>query len=262
MPNQENTSSNDELKNNSDIARVAFRPPPFWESNPDLWFGQIESQFFISGITDDKTKFHCVISALDAQVLVTVSDLITQPPEKDLYLTLKNRILNAYSQSETAKLKMLLQDLQLGDRKPSVLLHEMQSLANNKVSAEVLKSLWMQRLPISVQQILSVSDSSLENLSKLADKVYEVNSCVVVQSVAGISDPSSNINLEDLKAEISELRRELQQSKRRPRSYDRKNSHRKRSNRSWSHDRSMCWYHRRFAERAHKCVKPCSFQEN
>ncbi|GBN53436.1 Retrovirus-related Pol polyprotein from transposon 297 [Araneus ventricosus] len=49
-----------------ELARVAFRAPPFWETDPDLSFLQIESQFKLSSISTDQIKFHTVVAALDS----------------------------------------------------------------------------------------------------------------------------------------------------------------------------------------------------
>ena len=77
---------------------------------------------------------------------------------------LKGRICKQYAQSKNARLRTLLQDLQLRDQRLTHLLHQMQILAENKISEEVLKQLWLQRLPIHMQQILSISKDKLSDL--------------------------------------------------------------------------------------------------
>ncbi|GFV56516.1 hypothetical protein TNCV_2276541 [Trichonephila clavipes] len=49
-----------------EVGRIAFKPPPFWETDPNLGFIRVESQFTVSGITSDKTKFHSVVAVVDA----------------------------------------------------------------------------------------------------------------------------------------------------------------------------------------------------
>ncbi|GFY41395.1 hypothetical protein TNIN_416761 [Trichonephila inaurata madagascariensis] len=44
----------------------------------------------------------------------------------------------------------------LGDRRPSNILRQMKSLARNSISDEVIKSLWLHRLPTQTQAILSI----------------------------------------------------------------------------------------------------------
>ncbi|CAB0011194.1 unnamed protein product [Nesidiocoris tenuis] len=154
---------------------VHFIPPPFWKANVPIWFGQVEAQFRMKGINDDGDRFDCVIGAIDSSVLAQVGDLITNPPALNKYDTLKTRLIGCFSDSEEKKLQKLLQETKLGDQRPSHLLREMRELANNRVSEEILKTLWLQRLPANVQGILSVSaDPNLATLAILADKILEV----------------------------------------------------------------------------------------
>ncbi|GBN26059.1 hypothetical protein AVEN_122818-1 [Araneus ventricosus] len=114
---------------NPELARVAFRAPPFWETDPDLWFLQLESQFKLSGISIDETKFHTVVAALDSKIPPYISDIVRNSPADGKYDALKTRILRHFSQSQGTKLRVLLQDLQLDDKKPSRLLQEMRNQA-------------------------------------------------------------------------------------------------------------------------------------
>ncbi|GBN12661.1 hypothetical protein AVEN_47078-1 [Araneus ventricosus] len=153
-----------------ELGRVAFKAPPFCKSYPQLWFLKLESQFITAGITQESTKFHCVISCLDYDVLTCVSNLIHSPPSENSYTQLKDRIISQYTDSENVRLKTLLQDLQLGDKEPSQLLTKMKELNNGRVTEEVLKTIFLQRLPHSMQQILSICEDDLERLAKLKIK--------------------------------------------------------------------------------------------
>ncbi|GBN34572.1 hypothetical protein AVEN_81803-1 [Araneus ventricosus] len=186
-----------------ELARVAFRALPFWETDLHLWFLQLESQFKLSGISIDETKFHMVVAALDSKILSYVSDTVRNPLADSKYDALKTQILSHFPQSQGTKLRVLLQDLQLGHKKPSELLQEMRNLA--VVSEDVLRTIWMQRLPTTMQQILSVSNDNLDELSLIANKVKEVSHfSTVVNSVA-----SDNLVIQSFREEISELRAEL-----------------------------------------------------
>ncbi|GBO41809.1 hypothetical protein AVEN_194101-1 [Araneus ventricosus] len=81
----------------------------------------------------------------------------------------------------------------------------MRNLAAEKVREDVLRTIWMQGLPTSIQQISSVSNDNLDGLSLIADKVNEVSHFdTVVNSVA-----SDNSVIQSFRDEISELRAEL-----------------------------------------------------
>jgi hypothetical protein len=36
---------------------LAVRLPPFWAERPAVWFAQAEAQFFLAGVSSEKTKF-------------------------------------------------------------------------------------------------------------------------------------------------------------------------------------------------------------
>lgn len=245
------------------VGRIAFRAPQFWESDPELWFGQVESHFSIAGITAELTKFHLVVAALDAKVLSCARDLVRTPPDENPYASLKKRLIAHFSQSESSKMRALLQDLQLGDKRPSQLLLEMRNLASDNLSNEMLKSLWLQRLPLNAQQILSVSSDTLEGLAKIADKVNEISGCNV--ATASVSAVGSDLDL--IKQELADLKleiRKLQKNNNRsvsPR-YRKRSPFRTREGGASGAAKKFCWYHGRFGDKAKACVKPCSYSEN
>ncbi|GBL99473.1 hypothetical protein AVEN_68764-1 [Araneus ventricosus] len=112
---------------------------------------------------------------------------------------LKTRILIHFSQSESTKLRVLLQGLRWA------MLQEMRNLAAGNIVDDVLKSIWMQRLPTSIQQILSVSKDSLDDLAQIADKVNEVSSFrPEVNAVV-----PENSEIQSLREEVANLRAEL-----------------------------------------------------
>ena len=46
------------------VSAVAVKPPPFYHNNPAGWFRQLESQFYLSGITRTETNYHHVMAVL------------------------------------------------------------------------------------------------------------------------------------------------------------------------------------------------------
>lgn len=247
------------------VCKLAFRAPQFWEADPAMWFGQVESQFIVSGISVDSTKFHAVVAALDTKVCKCVRDIILNPPATNAYEALKSRILSFYEKSESSKLKMLLSDLHLGDRRPSQLLYEMEGLNDGKMNPEALRALWMQRLPHSTQQILSViSDdiTDLTKLAKIADKVYEGS---VGTAHINQIDEKQISEFQILQKEIADLKDVVRNTKSgRSRSRTRSESRNRTRSPSAANSTNFdnCWYHRRFGEKAHRCVSPCKWSGN
>ncbi|XP_055949654.1 uncharacterized protein LOC129983948 [Argiope bruennichi] len=126
---------------NVEISRVAIKLPNFWRNKPKLWFLQLEAQFANSGISQDSTKYNIVVAALDKIVLGLVVDVLSDPPTDKKYENLKPALLNRLTDTEESRLKKLLTDMELGDKRPSDLLRQMKSLAGNSISDEVIKSL-------------------------------------------------------------------------------------------------------------------------
>ncbi|GBM13148.1 hypothetical protein AVEN_64357-1 [Araneus ventricosus] len=138
-------------------SRVAVKVPAFWANNVKLYFAQIEANFRIAGIVSEQTKFDTLVAALDPQTLTHVSDLLYTPPKDNPYTALKNRLLSEFEVSQNKKVRALLEDLDLGDRKPSSLLRQMQELSEGLVDDAFLKNLWLNRLPVNIRTILSIS---------------------------------------------------------------------------------------------------------
>ncbi|GFU56803.1 uncharacterized protein NPIL_62681 [Nephila pilipes] len=247
--------SEEESAATASIARVSIKVPPFWRANPEIWFRQMESQFVLAGITAEITKFHHVVSALQPEELGIVGDIILNPPAVKPYAALRDRLCSQYAESEEQRLRGLISGMQLGDRKPSRLLLEMRSKADSRISEELLKSLFIQRLPTHVQQILAISDDPLDKLAAMAEGIM---------AVAGPTSSIHVINAEnqDLRTMLLEISSRLSRLETRERSTSRgpEGRFRRRSSSRESGAHTHCWYHRRFKERATKCRKPCSFQ--
>lgn len=247
------------------VAHVGVKPPPFWKTNPSLWFLRLEAQFTLAKITCQTTKFNHVVAAVDADILSSVSDLLLTPPSDNPYDTLKQRLIESHSESEESRIRTLLQGVELGDSRPSHLLTRMRSLAGNTVGEALLKSLWLARLPPTTRSIVGALSDDLSKLAAVADKIHDLSSAPQVNA-ASSAPPAHNSPLE---AKIEQLTQQMSELaalvNRRERSRDRGFSHR---NRSRSRGRyrepanGHCFYHTNFGTRAKKCSPPCSFQGN
>ncbi|BES91401.1 Reverse transcriptase (RNA-dependent DNA polymerase) [Nesidiocoris tenuis] len=156
------------------VSAVTIKLPPFWRRRPDLWFLQAESQFELRRITRERTKYNYVIGALDVDSMEQVSDIVSQPPGENCYEQMKAKLISIFSDSEEAKIRQLLQELELGDQKPSQLWRKMKDLAQNRLTDEILKTLWLQRLPTSVQQVLTGNKEAMTSLIITADRIVEI----------------------------------------------------------------------------------------
>ena len=257
------TGSNNANSREISINRVGVKVPPFWKTDPRIWFFQVESQFRVSNITCDQTKFDTIVASIDAEILSQVYDVLSNQPDREKYACLKKRLISLYADTQTQKTQKLLNELELGDLKPSHLLMKMRNLANNTVTDDFLKTLWLQRLPREMRAILSSSDDNLDKLKEMADKIWDISPSNL-HSVNSIQPPQID-RIKGLENKINDLTRTISQlsqrtsktifSRNRSKSRDGGSNNRKRS---VSPGDRICFYHHKFGDKARKCTMPCT----
>lgn len=265
-----------QLSNGADTFRVGVRMPPFWPQEPAVWFAQVEGQFVLSNITSDATKFYYVLSQLDHQYATEIKDIIVNPPATNKYEKLKTELISRLSASREKELKRLLIHEELGDRKPSQFLRHLQHLAGPEVHDDLLRTIWINRLPIAIQAAIASQPTpqTLEALAGTADRVWDLTPSSPQVASTSTSAMAHNATIDFMANQIAELTRQMHDmraelnSRSRPRSRyngpQRNNRSRSRGpsqNRSQSSYRRwpVCWYHSKFQSQATKCVKPCDF---
>ena len=253
----------------SSAAAVSLKLPPFWPSDPLVWFAQVDAQFNTRNISSEKTMFNYVVASLVPEYAHEVRDLILKPPDTQPYSALKSALVERTAASEQCRLQQLFNAEELGDCKPTQLLRRMQQLLGDKANstdASFLRELFLQRLPPNVRMVLASSDTmDLEKVAQLADKVVEV----AIPQVSSTTHSTGNPEIATLRSEILELKQIVAslQSFNKPRRQSSR-GHTPRSSRAsspaGSSAASLCWYHSRFGDLARKCQSPCGMspQEN
>ena len=262
------------------LTHVYIKLPPYWPSDPHIWFAQVEAQFATKRITKPQTKFAYVVSALQPEVAQEVRDILLAPQDENSYDKLKHELIKRTSASEQRRLQLLLSEEELGDRKPSQLLRRMQQLLGERqIEATILKQLFLQRLPTNVQLILAAAGASLSHaqLAEIADRIMEIP-ISAIQPVL----PTPTSDIADLKAEIARLNQQVQklqvQTRERTRSRSRnryspyagnesqpsehRSSSRNRADSSGTAapiDPTLCWYHFTFGAKATRCKPGCTW---
>jgi hypothetical protein len=157
------------------ISRVSCQLPTFWQDNPHYWFRNAESNFHLAGIGRDITKYHHVVKSLDKAAVRELTDILDDVALQTDYTTFKERVIARFSTTDEHKLRELLSQAELGDRTPSQLLRHMRSLAGANVHDKMLRTLWADKLPTTVQTCLAPHPSMpLDQLTVLADSVYDI----------------------------------------------------------------------------------------
>lgn len=254
------------------LAMVRLSLPPFWHKNPRVWFAQVEAQFSLNHITAEATRYRHLVSSLSSEVVERVDDILEQPLGATPYTRLKTAILERTMASERARLQQLLTAEELGDRRPSQMLHSMRQLMGEHASASqtpILRELFLQRLPHPIRLVLAAAeDMPVERLADLADKVHEVSSpTVATATTQDTAMARLEHRMEELAASVANLRASRPRPPRRrtasrSRRDDRQSLARSPSRSPSASARSPCWYHRAFGDRARKCTPPCSWSGN
>ncbi|KAH6947827.1 hypothetical protein HPB50_021598 [Hyalomma asiaticum] len=162
------------------VLEVKF--PPFWTSNPALWFVQVESQFAARHITADTTKYHRVVANIPPATASEVRDILLVPPAEHASRVLKETLIRRITPSKPQLLQQLLHEAKLGDSQPSQLLRHMQQIAGTKASLDshLVRERFLQRLPITVQIGVTASgEADIFKTAELADRLMAVTTPAV-----------------------------------------------------------------------------------
>jgi hypothetical protein len=255
--------------NSSEIGKVSIKIPPFWPEKPEIWFFQVEAQFKINHISAEDTKFNYLISQLEPRIVENIWDIITTNDDNK-YTSAKNRLLDIFKESESNRLRKLIAGIELGDLKPSQLLQKLKALAGNDLSEKVLKTIWIDKLPQQIRNVIIVSEESIDKLSLMADKISDINP--KHELFAADNRDSSKPSIDALLSKISQLENQVSQlsmdNRSRDRSRNRNNpaNFRRRSNsrNGFKPNGKICYYHLKFKERCipSKCRPPCEWNNS
>jgi hypothetical protein len=248
------------------VNAIACKLPTFWSSNPKQWFRTAESNFHVSGITSEVTKYHHVIKSLTSDVVSELEDVLDDQSTADNYTALKAIILERFTSTTEEKLRRLVSQEAMGDRTPSQFLRHLQSLSDKNAQDKLLRTLWVDKLPPQLQTVVAQHpDLAIADVAKIADSVHGVLK-TQPPMCAATSAPSSITNSTSDPA-LQEVLRRLEVLEVRSRAPDRNRGGEKRRSRSRSQTRERmdshptCWYHRTYGDKAQHCRKPCDYHK-
>lgn len=250
------------------IESYAVKLPGFWNELPEVWFVQAESQFRTSRISTERTKFDYTIQALPPETVKNVYDTVLKchgDAEQTPYTTLKNALLSRYTLTEAQRLEKILSGAEMGDMNPSQFYNSLKLIAGTSatVNETLLRSVWIRRLPTMVQAIIQdKKDLGLEAVLASADSVHEIYqrsdlNLSTLTATAGKSTGDRFSQLENRLIDVIDKKfSQMKVQGNRSRSRDGKRSQGR------SSDAGLCYYHRKFGDKAKKCREPCSKSKN
>ena len=142
------------------------------------------------------------------------------------------RLLATFDLSQQERAARLLNMLGLGDRKPSALMGNMLALLGNHASCFLFTYLFLQHLPEDVRTILageSINDP--RTLAQRVDTLWLTRSREpMIARIHARQPPPKQSNYRQKTSGLNQV--------------------------------GLCFYHRRFGDKAHRCVSPCNYAEN
>ena len=264
-------SSSQSSENADSISSVSLKLPPYWPADPQIWFVQVEAMFATRGIRAQTTKYQHVIASLTHDLALEIRDVLLNPPTQNQYDYLKETLIKRTRVSEQQRLKQLLYDEQLGDRRPSELLRCMQqhlgAHASDASLNALLRELFLQRLPVSVRLVVAStkSEQSLDDVAEMADRMMEV-AAAQSQPIAAVTDSPALRKIEEQVAALTAAFTEFKGDRGRSRIQSSSGSSSRASSSRVSPSRGSstgpCFYHRKFGKQARNCRSPCSCNPN
>lgn len=108
---------------------------------------------------------------------MTISDIITQETQPiDIYSQIKQRLIANYAVSSESRLRQLLKGELSGEGKPSLILNLIKTLSQGKCGDEIIKTVFLDQLPIKCRSALALSEvSEVEKLAELANRFVEAS---------------------------------------------------------------------------------------
>jgi hypothetical protein len=218
--------------------------PEFWLSDTDMWFLQVEAAFRRARVIDSHVKYDYVLMKLPESVLTSVKDVVRAVTDTtaDPYAELKARLVSSYTQSKWQLANRLLDHPDIGDMRPSMLMDSMLSLLPpGDQPGTLFQAMFLRRLPTTMRdQLGALEFKTPRAMAEHADLLWDARGGAAghVAAIGGRGERG------------------------RRRSPFRSPNRGGRQRQQTPGPDGLCFYHHRFAERAHKCTPPCTWQEN
>ena len=241
------------------VHKLSPKIPEFWPNSVKLWLAQCKAQFRTSKITSSQTKFDLIIQNINEAAANRVQDLVNNPPAVNPFEVLEERLTTRFEKSLYERLVFFNSLPPLGDRRPSELadsiLAALSGIGHDSSTCPHVFHAFLSRMPEAVR--VPLVDDKFEDIQQLAvkaDKIWaSIDKSSSVCSVDEVISADSQ-----LVAAVQDVRRRPppppQQPRRRPLQQQQQQQQRPRDS-----SRHLCFYHRRFRNKASYCEAPCDW---
>ncbi|XP_075726354.1 uncharacterized protein LOC142768282 [Rhipicephalus microplus] len=170
--------------------------PQLCLSNSSLWFIQVENKVRIHRITSEVRKRELLVEALPPQAISEICDILVGPLWDTPYTTVKQALLHRLVPPKHWCIQQLMCDEELGDRRPTQFLRNLQHLLGTQPygsETSILCELFPQHLPPTMRMALvTAQDKPLSELAEMVDDMMDVAPSVInAAHTSLISEPDS-----------------------------------------------------------------------
>jgi len=251
------------------VDRMGVRLPEF--ADPEAWFLMMENNFRAAGVVADLSKYMYVVTAVASRHIDQLRDILTHPSTEHQYAFLKAEVIRRLDQAREHK-RLFLEGEEMGDRRPSHFLRRLRNLAGDMANEELLRTVWLGRLPASLRvQLADRTDYHLDRLAETADLIMDATQATAPR-IAETAKPPWKSDVEQNTDRIAALEEKMQSveavggprggksnaqryARPRPRPQPRPRSGDPAAD-------GVCWYHRKFGSTARRCELPCSARQS
>ena len=230
-----------------EVGSLRVKLPSFWPDKPEAWFVQAESNFKARRISNQTSKFHLVVIALDSETVDGVLDLLEAPPEEDPYDQLKARLVQSFKISKVDKIKRAMEATAGDDDNPVKLADKIMALTREASGEDIAKVMFMLQMPDSVRKTMWAEPlSSWPDMKARASGLWHAERTRKRAGVyeAKVGEPEANA-----------VRATQKQTKKGGKFQDFAATFRQRQG-------GPCLYHEFFGKTASRCREPCSLAGN
>ena len=136
---------------------MSIEIPPVWPADIKAWFTLLEAQLFCLGITKELTKFYYLVGALTPELGSRFSHA-TRTTGETPYTTLREAMLGQMRNSDFENVDFLLNNIEIGDRKPSALLNHLQGICSDMgLNDRFIKAFFIKKLPPAIRTVVALS---------------------------------------------------------------------------------------------------------
>jgi len=243
-------------------AAATIRLPEFYADSPQSWFDCLDSTFAKANITQSITKFHWALAKLPFSLIATVRPLSRNPTAiSNPYKELHELLLRSYGLSAEHMTNKWLDYPMCGDTMPSVLWDKLTALQPESIK-DVQTTLFLRKLPRHISNL--INPRAFKTTEELIQRCNELWMAQTPEEAAAAAATAAAA------AVVPNMQSPFRNSGRSPSPFRRKTPSGDKGRRrsptpvaaKGGRSDGLCFYHSRFGNKAHKCEKGCSYQEN